>query len=55
MRSPSEDTGGIVYFGYAYFAQYASLLTVVRIANDKYKGVKDPAGWFSARGDCLGV
>jgi len=43
MRSPSEDTGGIVYFGYAYFAQYASLLTVARIANDKYKGVKDTA------------
>eukprot|EP00439_Symbiodinium_sp_Y106_P040540 s2809_g4.t6 len=39
----SADTGGIVYFGYAYFAQYASLLTVARIANDKYKGVKDTA------------
>ena len=55
MRSPSQDTGGIVYFGCACFAQYSSRLTVARIANDKYKGVKDPAGWFSARGDCLGV
>eukprot|EP00439_Symbiodinium_sp_Y106_P046907 s2846_g6.t1 len=43
MRSPSQDTGGIVYFGSACFAQYSSRLTVARIANDKYKGVKDTA------------
>ncbi|CAE7338928.1 unnamed protein product [Symbiodinium sp. CCMP2592] len=46
IRSPSGDSGGIVYFGSAYFAQCSSFLTVARFANDKYKGVKDPAGWF---------
>jgi len=39
----SADIGGIAYFGYAYYAQYANQLTVARIASDKYKGVKDTA------------
>ncbi|CAE6960361.1 sphX [Symbiodinium natans] len=39
----SADTGGIAYFGYAYYATFAGQLTVARIASDAYKGVKDTA------------
>merc|ERR1719326_29043 len=37
------DTGGIGFFGYAYYSNYAPKLTVVRIASDKVKGVTDTA------------
>ncbi|CAE6949870.1 sphX, partial [Symbiodinium natans] len=39
----SADTGGIAYFGYAYYATFTGQLTVARIASDAYKGVKDTA------------
>ncbi|CAE7473034.1 sphX, partial [Symbiodinium pilosum] len=39
----SADTGGIAYFGYAYYTTYANQLTVARIASDAFKGVKDTA------------
>eukprot|EP00931_Biecheleriopsis_adriatica_P090979 TRINITY_DN6488_c0_g1_i1.p1 TRINITY_DN6488_c0_g1~~TRINITY_DN6488_c0_g1_i1.p1 ORF type:complete len:1425 (+),score=232.44 TRINITY_DN6488_c0_g1_i1:107-4381(+) len=35
------DTGGIGYFGFAYYTQYSALLTVVRISDDKVKGAQD--------------
>ena len=41
FRTSSEDTGGIAYFGYAYYATFTGQLTVARIASDAYKGVKE--------------
>ena len=33
--------GGIGYFGYSYYSQFASRLTVARVASDRENGVLD--------------
>eukprot|EP00403_Amphidinium_massartii_P033208 CAMPEP_0178447836 /NCGR_PEP_ID=MMETSP0689_2-20121128/41642_1 /TAXON_ID=160604 /ORGANISM="Amphidinium massartii, Strain CS-259" /LENGTH=1568 /DNA_ID=CAMNT_0020072939 /DNA_START=10 /DNA_END=4713 /DNA_ORIENTATION=- len=35
------DTGGIAYFGFAYYTSNLGVLTVSRIADDKIKGITD--------------
>ncbi|CAK9066479.1 Protein SphX [Durusdinium trenchii] len=37
----SSDAGGIGYFGYSYYSQFASRLTVARVASDRENGVLD--------------
>ena len=48
------DTGGISYFGYSYYSQFSSKLTVARIASDREKGVADTAD-AKARSNIFGL